>query len=331
MTQPVSAPKHNHAGANTLQGGPDPSRQWLPLNPLPTLGFVGVGNMGMGMLTRWRSLGGPAVVFDMDSVRMGQAKDLGAASVGDAAAVAAALPSQGLLVICVVNGDDCRDVLWGPQGAVSAMQAGQTVLLTPTLSPDDVCDFAKQLAGQGIHLIDSPMSGGPVRAGQGLMSLMVAGPTRADWWAVLQRLADPVFDLGDNVGDGAKTKLVNNLLAGINLVAAAQVMTMAQKMALDPARTLAVMARSSAQSWIASDRIQRVLDGNPVPQAHMGLLAKDTRLAVAAGNAAGVESALGLLAEAAFAEAMAQGYAQSDDSAMWPFMQTLAGVKGTQS
>lgn len=58
MTQPVSAPKHDHAVADTLQGGPDPSRQWLPLNPLPTLGFVGVGNMGMGMLTRWRSLGG---------------------------------------------------------------------------------------------------------------------------------------------------------------------------------------------------------------------------------------------------------------------------------
>ena len=166
---------------------------WLALDPLPHIGFIGVGNMGLGMLTRWRALGGPAVVHDIDPVRTTQAQALGAVAVDSPAAVAGALPAGGLLVVCVVNADDCRDVLWGDKGAAPAMKSQQTVLLTPTLSPDDVCDFARQLGEQGVHLIDAPMSGGPVRAAKGTMSLMVAGPTRHAWWPVLQRSARTRF------------------------------------------------------------------------------------------------------------------------------------------
>ena len=155
---------------------------WLALDPLPHIGFIGVGNMGLGMLTRWRALGGPAVVHDIDPVRTAQAQGLGAVAVDSPAAVVGALPAGGLLVVCVVNADDCRDVLWGDKGAAPAMKSQQTVLLTPTLSPDDVCGFARQLGEQGVHLIDAPMSGGPVRAAKGTMSLMVAGPTRHAWW-----------------------------------------------------------------------------------------------------------------------------------------------------
>jgi len=304
---------------------------WLALDPLPHIGFIGVGNMGLGMLTRWRALGGPAVVHDIDPVRTAQAQALGAVAVESPAAVVGALPAGGLLVVCVVNADDCRDVLWGDKGAAPAMKSQQTVLLTPTLSPDDVCGFARQLGEQGVHLIDAPMSGGPVRAAKGTMSLMVAGPTRHAWWPVLQRLANPVFDLGDVVGDGAKTKLVNNLLAGIHLVAAAQVMTMAEKMALDPRRTLAVIEQSSGQSWIASERLHRVLNGDSATLAHMGLLAKDTALAVAAGRAVGYASEMGMSAQVAFAQALTQGLAQADDSAMWAFMRTLADEKDPAS
>ena len=100
------------------------------------------------------------------------------------------------------------------------------------------------------------MSGGPARALDGSMSLMVAGP---HWGAgtlcrpLLEALSSKVFDISDRPGDGARTKLVNNLLAGINLVGAAEAMALADTLGAGcQSRTLDVIAQSSGQSWIGS-------------------------------------------------------------------------------
>ena len=144
-------------------------------------------------------------------------------------------------------------------------------MLCPTIAPADVEALAADLAAQGLHAIDAPMSGGPVRAREGRMSLMVATPDAVfeRWQPVLQRLADPVFRVGTRPGDGARTKLVNNLLAAINLAGAAEVLAVATRLGLDPSTTLDVMERSSGQSWIATDRLRRALADRREPLAHM--------------------------------------------------------------
>lgn len=294
------------------------------------IGFVGVGNMGMGMLTRWRALGGGAWVHDIDRSRREAAQTLGAQVMPSAGAVAAVLGQDALLVICVVDTAQCHELLWGDGGVCHAAPTGLTVLLTPTLGPADVQSIAGRLAREGIALIDAPMSGGPARAAAGTMSLMVSGPTRRRWWFVLEALANPVFDLGDAIGDGAKTKLVNNLLAAIHLVGAAQVMTLAGRLQLDPAKTLAVIGQSSGQSWIAMDRLSRVLADDAAPRAHMRLLAKDSRLAMEAADAADYLPTMGAIAQDHFAQALLAGLDGADDSAMWAFVQSLADAKGTQ-
>ena len=151
------------------------------------------------------------------------------------------------------------------------------------------------------------------------MSLMVAGPD-----GVVQRcqnllnaLAAHVFRISGQVGDGARTKLVNNLLAGINLVGAAEVLALAQRLGLDASRTLDVIEQSSGQSWIGVDRMRRALAGDFAPRAHMTLLEKDTRLAIEAAHAVGYAGLLGPLAAQAFAQASADGFADSDDAALF--------------
>jgi len=159
------------------------------------------------------------------------------------------------------------------------------------------------------------MSGGPVRARDGSMSLMVACPNPVfDAHArALAALSNQVFRLGERVGDGARTKLVNNLLAGINLVGAAEVLALAQAIGLDQGQTLDVIERSSGQSWIGS--------GDLAPRAHMTLLAKDTRLANEAASAAGFQGPLGERAAAVFRMACEHGLAELDDGALLAFLQ----------
>jgi 3-hydroxyisobutyrate dehydrogenase-like beta-hydroxyacid dehydrogenase len=143
---------------------------------------------------------------------------------------------------------------------------------------------AVKLAALGIQTIDAPMSGGPVRARDGSMSLMLAcqDVVFEQHQTLLKILSNQVFRISQQPGDGARTKLVNNLLAGINLAGAAEVMALSERMGLDLTTTLNVIQQSSGQSWIGNDRMRRAIADDFEPRAHTTLLAKDTKLAVAA-------------------------------------------------
>jgi L-threonate 2-dehydrogenase len=133
---------------------------------------------------------------------------------------------------------------------------------------------------------------------------------------LLQTLSNQVFRISQQPGDGARTKLVNNLLAGINLAGAAEVMALSERMGLDLTTTLNVIQQSSGQSWIGNDRMRRAIADDFEPRAHTTLLAKDTKLAVAAAQQIGFETPLGQMTAETFARALAYGLAREDDASL---------------
>ena len=288
---------------------------------MKSVGIIGVGNMGGGVARRLLSQGWAVHVRDVDPAVLAPLQVLGAVVQPTPAALAEAVDR---LIVCVVDAHQIDDVLFGAQGAANGVRLGQAVLLCPTISPQDAESLGQRLSALGAEPIDAPMSGGPVRAEQGTMSLMVACPDSVfeAHQDLLQTLANPVFRISERVGDGARTKLVNNLLAGINLAGAAEVLALAERMGLNQATTLNVMERSSGQSWIASDRMRRAIEGDYAPRAHMTLLEKDTRLAVEAAQRVGVTPALGTQASAIFAQASAAGFAKEDDAALLKHLST---------
>jgi len=282
------------------------------------VGVVGAGNMGGAMVERLCEAGWAVTVCDIDPVRQRQAASAGARVVESPLEVVGSLSEGGALIVVVVDAAQVREVLWGPVGAAQGLRTDQCVLLCPTIAPEDVEAIATRLATQGVDCIDAPLSGGPVRARDGRMSLMVAAPepVLARQAVLLAALSDHVMRISERLGDGARTKLVNNLLAGINLVGAAEALAMAERMGLDLSTTLDVIERSSGQSWIASDRMRRAVAGDFEPRAHVTLLEKDTRLAVAAAAAAGFEGPLGARAARVFQQAHEAGMAALDDGAL---------------
>lgn len=287
--------------------------------PLPVT-VIGVGNMGGAMAQRLCALGWTPWVHDIDASKVQGVVHFGALALTD---IARAATESIATIICVVDANQTREVLFGPGGLAPHLPAGHVVILCPTIGPQDVEDIAAQLATTGVLTLDAPMSGGPARAREGSMSLMVAGPAAA--WErcqpLLQALSTKVFHISDRPGDGARTKLVNNLLAGINLVGAAEVMALAARLGLDQGRTLDVIEQSSGQSWIGSDRMRRAIAGDLAPRAHMTLLAKDTRLALDAASQVGFSGPLGAHASAVFAAAVAAGLEGLDDAALLEFLQ----------
>ena len=306
-------------GANFSRGGPSKNSH----DEVFQVSIIGVGNMGGGMARNLLAKGWPVHVYDVDAGKMQDLVPFGAVALVSSAQAAI---NSVVTIICVVDAQQTQKVLFGTdgeaQGVAQAMQLGRVVMLCPTLAPQDVERFAKDLIPFGLHTIDAPMSGGPVRAADGSMSLMVAcAPMVFERHrALIEALSNKVFRISERVGDGARTKLVNNLLAGINLVGAAEVLVMAQKMGLDVAKTLDVIEQSSGQSWIGSDRMRRAIDGDYAPRAHMTLLEKDTRLAVAAAQLAGFEGPLGAAARDVFAQASAGGLDGLDDAALFQWL-----------
>lgn len=293
--------------------------------PSCSVAVVGAGNMGGAMVARLCGQGWTVVVCDIDPARRQQAADAGARLADTPGAAARELLQGGLLIVCVVDAVQTRDVLFGPQGAAADLLPGHTVMLCPTIAPQETEVLAAELAQRDLACIDAPMSGGPVRAREGSMSLMVASPRAvlAGHRKLLASLSCKVFHVGERPGDGARTKLVNNLLAGINLVGAAEALALADRLGLDLATTLEVIEQSSGQSWIGSDRMHRALAGDFAPRAHVTLLEKDTRLAVEAAAAAGFAGPLGGAAARVFAQVHAAGRGDLDDAALLPWLRGL--------
>ncbi len=283
------------------------------------VGIIGLGNMGLAMASRLLGLGWQAAVRDIDAPREAMARSLGARVCTSPAAVAA---GTACVIVSVVDAHQVEAVLFDPHDGITSQANKPSILLCPTIAPDDTEGFARRLSALGLPCIDAPMSGGPLRAREGRMSLMVACDD-----ALFERhaellgdLAQPVFRVGHRPGDGARTKLVNNLLAAINLAGAAQALALAERIGLDPTRTLDVIERSSGQSWIGSDRLRRALAGDLAPRAHTSLLDKDARLALRMALAGGFDASVGAAAAALFNRACDSGMAVLDDACLFEML-----------
>ena len=288
-----------------------------PFVPPSPIGFIGIGNMGFAMMARLLSQAWPVFAHDIEPLRVKEAVALGATESASPADIA--LQCR-ISFVVVVDAQQAHSVLLGPMGLLSQARPGDLVFLCPTLGPLDVEKASDAAKAKGVFLIDSPMSGGPVRAREGQMSLMLAGDsgqlTKNE--ALLNAITPHRFVIGQTPGDAAKTKLANNLLAAVNLAGASEVLAMAQAWGLNAETTLSVMQSSSGQSWIGQDRMSRALQNDFEPRAHMSLLAKDTRLALEACAHFKVSMpVLGQVASQQFAKACELGFANRDDASLF--------------
>lgn len=289
------------------------------------IGIVGIGNMGLAMAARLLEQGWAVAVRDTDADRETLARSLGAAVCATPADVAAC---SDCVIICVVDAAQVEAVVFDVETGVLSQASRPSIVLCPTISPQDVEAFAARLGARGLACIEAPMSGGPARARAGQMSLMVASDDavfnrHAD---LLNTLAAPVLRIGRRLGDGARTKLVNNLLAAINLAGAAEALALAERVGLDPSRTLDVIECSSGQSWIGGERMRRAIVGDLAPRAHTALLNKDAHLALDMARDAGFGASVGESAAALFARACDSGLARQDDASLWQLLRAAPGT-----
>jgi 3-hydroxyisobutyrate dehydrogenase-like beta-hydroxyacid dehydrogenase len=278
-----------------------------------SVGVIGTGAMGGGVVQSLVRAGIATFARDIRADAAARAVAAGASSCASPAALARACD---IVIILVVDADQVETVLFGADGVAAAGTRDRVVLLSSTVDPAYVNALASRLAVATLALLDAPVSGGPGKAAAGTMSMMVSGDPAALVRArpVLDRIAGHVFELGPRAGDASTFKIVNNLLAGANLAAAAEALAMAKAAGLDLDRVRDVVNASSGASWIFADRIERALTADFAPRAAAKLLAKDVAIAAALAERLRVDAPFSKLASRAFAAAVAAGHAEDDDA-----------------
>ncbi len=283
---------------------------------MKTVGVIGLGNMGLPMLKALRRAGFDVVGRDLRPEAEEAARIAGARVASSARELAALCE---MILIVVVDAGEIEDALFREDSAaVQGWRPGTVVALCSTIAPEDAARLATWIEAAGGAALDAPISGGPARAEAGRLALMLAGADavleRAE--PVLAALADRRFRVSTRPGDGARMKLVNNLLAGINLAAGAEVLALGERIGLDPKIMLAVIGASSGQSWIVDERLPRAFAGDFAPRAHARILHKDLGLALAMAEAAGCKASLGADALALFARTLDRGWGAEDDAVL---------------
>ncbi len=276
--------------------------------------------MGIGVVGSLLRHGFSTHARDIRREAEDEATRLGATCHPSAAALAGACD---IVIVLVVDAGQVDEVLFGADGAAGAARRDAVIVLSSTVAPDYTTALAARLSALGIALVDAPVSGGPKRAADGSMTMMVAGSAKAvaRCGPVFAAVAERVFKLGDVPGDAAKFKIVNNLLAAVNLAAGAEALTLAHKAGLDLRRVVDVVNASSGGSWMFADRMPRALAGDFAPRAAGRILAKDVGIAAEFAARLGVDATFANAAQSAFQGLVDAGYGDEDDAAMVKYLE----------
>jgi L-threonate 2-dehydrogenase len=290
------------------------------------IGFIGLGAMGFGMAASLCRAGFAVTGYDLREETLERLLERGGAR-GTTPAEAA----QGaqLLFVMVVNDAQVEAALFGEHGAAAALARGATVVLSSTVPADFVRDLAARLAEHGLHLLDAPVSGGAVAADKGELTIMASGLPEAFAAAdpALDACARTVYHLGDAPGIGSSVKAVNQLLAGIHVVAAAEGMAFGTALGADPQVLYEVIRNAAGGSWMFDNRVPHMLDDDFSPRSACDIWVKDLGMVLGMGKDLRMPLPLAAAAFQVVMMAAAQGLGPIDDAGFVKVYESFTGKR----
>lgn len=283
--------------------------------PLSTTGVIGLGSMGLGMARSLLRAGLPVWGYD---IREEVCASFAAESGRPLASLAEGVASADVLFIVVVNAAQVEELLFGGQGIAAQLKPGSVVLCCATVAAAAARRIAARLAEQDVLMLDAPISGGAVRAASGELTVMASGPQRAfaRAEAALGAVAAKVYRLGDQVGQGSQIKLVNQLLAGVHIAAAAEAMAYGIRQGCDADVLYQVISHSAGTSWMFENRVPYLLAGDFSPRSAVDIFVKDLGLVLDSAQDAVFPLPLTASAHQMFKQASAAGHGREDDIAV---------------
>jgi putative dehydrogenase len=281
----------------------------------PAVAFIGLGSMGLGMAKNLLKHGHKVVGVDpSEAARKAFAEAGGTVAANPAEAAATA----DVVIVAVVNDKQVEAVLFGDNGAVSALRKDGVVMQCATVPAAFARALAERLAKTGHALLDAPMSGGRARAESGELTFMASGAPAsfAAAESIFAATSAKVFRLGDAPGIGSLVKTVNQLLAGVHIATAAEAVALAAKAGADTRVVYEVISASAGNSWMFGNRVPHMLDDDYSPLSAVEIFVKDLGLVLSTGHELRLPLPLAAAAHQLFLAAAGAGWGKLDDAAV---------------
>ncbi len=290
-----------------------------------SLGFIGLGIMGRPMARHLLAAGYRVTVWNRSRP--------GIDALVAASAVAADGPAQvaevsDIVITMVGDSNDVEQVVLGEQGVLAGAHRGLILIDMSTISPEVTRKIAAACAAKGVDMLDAPVSGGERGAVEGTLSIMVGGKREVveRCMPILRLLGNSIEHVGDH-GMGQTVKLCNQVICGLNILAVAEGLTLAAKAGAEPAQVVRIVSKGAAGSWMVSNLVPKMVEGDYAPGFMIKLQMKDLRLALEAAANMEVPLPGTAIAQQMFQTAAADGAAEEGTQALVKALEKLANTR----
>ncbi len=252
------------------------------------VGVVGLGDMGSGLAKNLIKSGFHTTGLDLSEARMAAFVEMGGKPASSVAEVGA---NADAVYVMVMNGDQAKSVILGEAGLVGSMPQGGAVILTATIKPREAREIGAAMEGSGIHLIDSPVSGGFPGAQGGTLTMMAAAEDAVlnDYAAVMEAVSATIHRVGAHAGDGQTVKACLQSLLGGMFSATFEAAALAAKAGVRGEVFHKVVSTSSGGCGITSNALEKIIDRQfEGTGSHINTMHKDLTIALGLAEELGV-------------------------------------------
>jgi 3-hydroxyisobutyrate dehydrogenase len=288
------------------------------------IGFVGLGTMGSAMAANLARAGFALTVWNRTPGRSEPLRHLGAIVAGSPRQVA---DGSDIVVCCITDSPQVTAVVFGPDGLAETLGEGSLFVDCSTISPAAAREIAARLAGQGVAMLDAPVSGGSEGAEAGTLTIMVGGEA-SDFqraFPVLDAMGRTITHLGP-IGSGQVTKAVNQVILCGAYLGVAEGIVLAIKAGLDPKHVVSALMGGAANSWVLQNRSSQMIEDRYPLGFKLALHRKDMAIALDLARSVGAALPVGALTAALEDGLVGQGHGDDDVSALARAIRQLSGM-----
>ncbi len=276
--------------------------------------ILGLGTMGAGMASNLLKAGIPLTVYNRTSAK---AQPFAAKGARVAATPADAVKGASIVLSMLADDNASRDTWLGKDGALAAVESNAILIESSTVSPAWIAELFTQAQQRGNELLDAPVTGSRTQSEGGQLSFLVGGSATALATAtpILNAMSKEIVHLGP-IGSGAKMKLINNFLCGVQAASLAEALAWIERSGLDRDKALTILKSGAPGSPLLAAMSTRMVNRDYTVNFLLRLLSKDMLYATHEAAACHVDLKTGETARALMEAAIAEGYGEQDMSSV---------------
>jgi len=289
-------------------------------------GVIGLGDMGSGLALNLIKSGFSTTGRDLDPARVQAFADMGGLPAQSTAEVGG---KSDAVFVMVMNGDQAKALIHGPDGLLTTMKPGSAILLSATIKPKEARDIGAAMDGSGVHLIDTPVSGGFPGAQNGTLTMMAAAPDAVldEFQDVMGAVSANIHRVGSRPGDGQTVKACLQSLIGAQFSATFEAAALAAKAGVPGQVILDVFSTSSAGCGVVNNALEKIIDRQfEGTGSHINTMHKDLTISMSLGEDLGVP----LHTAAAAMQIFHAGKSKYPDSDNWVCTRIIEDIVGAE-